>query len=729
MEKVHIHNNANTNAKSHYYQCKVGDRAMSFMNTLKLNDQDKSIILNEACDILGRCIPPNKKGEITNIAVGYIQSGKTLSFTTLTALAADNGYDVIIYLTGTKTNLQKQTYRRLVEDLNVNDGEDNYFIFDISLLSEQTKIKRNLPYLINERKSVLLFPILKQYIHINSLIDIFNNIRIKNNLDSLNVIIVDDEADQASFNTFAKSNSKKEDWEDDDFSRTYESILKLRGLFNSLSYVQYTATPQAAFLIDNNDLLSPKYCTLLTPGNNYCGGKFFFKEENNKYLELIPNDDIYDRKNPLTRQPQSLKNAFCQFIISVAIVVFLQKRKNFLSMMVHIDGIRDSNEKFKDWIDNNLRNYLSLIQEGKYELDLIKNDFKTPYNSISRYIDDCPTFEDVINVLPKVLLHINVKLIQAGSDDNDIDWNEETGGYILVGGEMLNRGFTIENLSMSYLQRTAKGKSNADTIEQRCRFFGYKKDYADVCRIFLTSKNKEEFTSYVKHEEALRQSFKECSDLTKFKLNKSKMALAESLNPTRTNILSSKLVRYKMNGWHQLVSFDFINENNKVFEAFISKIEPLFKDYKDYLNPIRNHRIAKVNIDDAKAFLKSIKYNNPSLYVRKITTLSYMDYLKENGIDYVDIIQIAYQCEKNGGLRERTKKENKTINLHAGKAINGSYPGDKKIKTEDTINFQLHHIRINEKYGPYDKKDIYNLAIYYPESLAISFVGTEEEDF
>ncbi len=170
-------------------------------------------------------------------------------------------------------------------------------------------------------------------------------------------------ADQASFNTFAKKNAGKEDWEDDDFSRTYSAILRLKKTLPNHSYIQYTATPQAAFLIDNNDILSPKYHTVLTPGKGYTGGKYFFKNTECNLLSIIPDEEIYHySRNPLTEIPASLMEALRQFIISVAIVVIKEKRQPFLSMMVHIDGRRDTNEIFEHWISNNLQYYLEILR-------------------------------------------------------------------------------------------------------------------------------------------------------------------------------------------------------------------------------------------------------------------------------------------------------------------------------------------------------------------------------
>src|SRR5688572_10598727 len=57
--------------------------------------------LQEAQRILGRCLPPDEAGTPeTGLVVGYVQSGKTLSFETVIALARDNGFGMVIVLAG-----------------------------------------------------------------------------------------------------------------------------------------------------------------------------------------------------------------------------------------------------------------------------------------------------------------------------------------------------------------------------------------------------------------------------------------------------------------------------------------------------------------------------------------------------------------------------------------------------------------------------------------------------
>lgn len=714
---------------------KIGNNTLHFMESqTKLDEESKCIIISEAMKILSHCIKPGTNGSITNIAVGYIQSGKTLSFTTLTALAADNGYRIIIYLTGTKTNLEKQTSTRLSSDLetdtsdtfNLMSGIDDNFTLDTSI--------KNYLTLTDE---VILIPILKHYKHIQRLADTFTSPSIKNHLNNIGVIIIDDEADQSSFNTFARKNASNPDWVDDDFSKTYSSILSLKKALPNHSYIQYTATPQAAFLIDNNDILSPTYHTILTPGKGYTGGKFFFQNTDYQLVHTIPDSEIYHHtRNRLKTIPKSLTDSLQQFLVSVAIVVFIQKRKNmnFLSMMIHVDGRCETNILFANWTKSILQQWIELLslKDNDPGKKVTYSSFNNAYKEMIRYVKNPPSFKEVMDNMVKVILKSKIHLVQSQSGsvgDEGISWKSAK-AHILIGADMLNRGFTIEKLSMTYMPRTTSGKSNADTIEQRCRFFGYKIDYIDICGAYLSNKSLSEYNDYVNHEENLRTNLSQCDTLAEFSKHSHAMMLAETLNPTRTNILSSKLIRYKLSGWKQMPSLDCIDVNKHIFETFLSNIpQKSYTKCENYDNVIRNHRWTNIKINEFINFFKQIKFEDAPNITRKIVTIQYLLYLKDKlKISHIRLYEMAYQAKTLTTLRTRGIKNNKPKNLQAGRAENGSYPGDTKFYSQNDVSVQIHHIRIDQPLHICNGKDLYNLCIYYPESFATSFIDIDNDD-
>ncbi len=718
----------------------IGGRTLRLVESLNVTEKSKETVLSEACQILERCKFPGEHGSRTNIAVGYVQSGKTMSFTVLSALAADNGFKVIIYLTGTKTNLQDQTYKRLKGDFRIDGDYTSYRIFEDSLESTITDISRIRNFMMLEN-CVLLFPILKHYKHISTLAEIFQSASIAPLIKDHAVLIIDDEADQSSFNTYARSNTRKEEWEEDDFSSTYASILQLRKSFPCHSYVQYTATPQAAFLIDCNDILSPEYQTVLTPGDDYTGGLFFFKSKDREYVNIIPEKELYHKeRNPLPSMPKTLEKALKEFLISVAIKVFIKKEVKFLSMMIHVDGSRDSNELFCKWTSAKLNTWIDRIKLPKNDpsYSMFIDNLKDAYESISKYVADRPSFEEVIDVLDDVMILTHIRLVQGDGpstyfvEKGEIDW-EEAPAHILVGADMLNRGFTVEKLSMTYMPRQTKNKSNADTIEQRCRFFGYKKKYADVCRIYISAKSKQEYLDYVDHEEMLRKNLKQCKSVSEFTRMAKAMVLTNRLNPTRSNILSTKLVRDKLIGWRQLRTLDHFEETTEIVDKMLVSIPAThFTPFKDYDgNVARNHRYIDVDVESFIEFFKQIRYDEVPLITRKLVTIQYLRYLKEqNKIDHVCIIDMAYRAKGNQ-MRSHKVPGGKPANLIQGHSPDWSYPGDADFKFEDTICFQLHHYIIKDD-GYNGNKVACNLAIYYPDKLGTDYIALnsalEEDD-
>ena len=56
--------------------------------------------------------------------------------------------------------------------------------------------------------------------------------------------------------------------------------------------------------------------------------------------------------------------------------------------------------------------------------------------------------------------------------------------HLLVGGNKLDRGFTVEGLTVTYLNRPTSPQ--IDTREQRARAFGYRQDLLPYCQFFAT---------------------------------------------------------------------------------------------------------------------------------------------------------------------------------------------------------------------------------------------------
>jgi hypothetical protein len=471
------------------------------------------------------------------------------------------------------------------------------------------------------------------------------------------------------------------------------------------------------------DLLSPKFHVVLTPGKSYTGGKTFF-EDNTDLIITIPDTEVYHHKhNQLAECPQSLTDALQLFLMGVAITVNIEGKENFLSMMIHADREQDASKQFYDWVKKLIGIWaerLNLTDTDPSKIELVK-EFKGNYIEAVRKIDNPPSFDLVIKEVLQVILDTNMELVIQGS--REIDWSNAS-SHILVGADMLNRGYTVEGLSVSYMPRYSIGKSNADTIQQRCRFFGYKLNYLDSCRVFLPNDSIIEYREYVLHEEIMRTMLKENT----LEQIEQLLILSPVMNPTRNNILSKDVIKYKLAGWRQMNALQHIESNKIYVEDFISKVK--FTNCDDYGTLARNHRFVKLDIYQIVEFLKDFKIMNMPDAFRKSSTIQYLKYLADKKqIKHAYIFEMGFNYpvdDKKGTEILRKNDSIKLNNIFAGPSNSGSipYPGDRHIRKEDSICIQIHHIKVKDdslstKWG---SKNLYTLGIYYPENFAHTFV-------
>lgn len=217
MEEINILDNSNK-----LWEVNVGTEALSLLDRKGIKGVEKDNILNEAVDILESCGDPNNEtNSITGIAIGYVQSGKTLSFTTVSALASQNGFNLIIVIAGTTTKLVNQTTERLAGDLDIhNRSETSWKPYKNPTLKNVEEVVCDMEEGLFNDKPVLLVTVMKNTVHLKNLLSLLRSTKIKEL--GLKALIIDDEADQASLNT--KANSDLEN----DASTIYSLIGDIR---------------------------------------------------------------------------------------------------------------------------------------------------------------------------------------------------------------------------------------------------------------------------------------------------------------------------------------------------------------------------------------------------------------------------------------------------------------------------------------------------------------------
>lgn len=214
----------------------------------------------------------------TGLVMGSVQSGKTASMLGVSALAMDSGVDIIVILGGTRLSLWRQTYGRLVEQLDA--GPDNAAKRSRRLLcppasfalSEGTQpldlTYRLMPATVKQRlaqNQPIIIVAMKQTHHLRALGDsLRRNVfsAIKQLGRPAHMLVLDDEADDGSILDAVVESSQ-----DPIYGNLKQIPRTIANLWNPpqrtpdnlfATYIAYTATPQANLLQEDHNPLAPR---------------------------------------------------------------------------------------------------------------------------------------------------------------------------------------------------------------------------------------------------------------------------------------------------------------------------------------------------------------------------------------------------------------------------------------------------------------------------------------
>ena len=292
----------------------------------------------------------------------------------------------------------------------------------------------------------------------------------------------------------------------------------------------------------------------------------------------------------------------------------------------------------------------------------------------------------------------------------------------------MDRGFTVEGLTITYMPRN-KGVGNADTLQQRARFFGYKKDYLGHCRVYLDAENIHMFSEYVNHEEDIRRKLLQ-HKLSGQHLNEleRRFVLDEMFKLTRKNVLTENLKRTTFgNKWVRINAphdNEIIIENNRNVESrFVKKYEKYFHEDIGHRNRTKEqkHLVLKITLKDLfQDLLNELKFTRQTDSTTYTNLKSLIDLYSEN---FPDEECFVYRMSK-GNPRERSLKQDKIQQLFQGKNPKTGeiiYPGDEKIKHKDSVSVQIHNLDFkNTNY-----KNIISIAVWIPDHLSKSLISKE----
>ncbi len=715
-----------------------GAEVRELVTQLRLDADSSERVVAEATNILSKCIPPHGPSEsTTGLVLGYVQSGKTMSFTTVAALARDNHYPMVIVITGVSNPLLDQSTSRLEQDLRLQENR-KWRLFRNPKPSDRQSIADVLAdwrsdRLPEHRRKTVLVTVLKQTTNLRNL----NRVLEQLDLATIPVLVIDDEADQAGLNTRVGQGAR---------STTYERLVTLRQNLPHHAYLQYTATPQAPLLINIIDVLSPRFVDLLTPGADYVGGPTFFNEHPN-LVRVIPANEISGRTTPLGEVPPSLILALRLFFLGVAAGFTLGEdqqtgRKN-RSMLVHPSRETAGHGQFYYWVTQIRRQWIDLLSlpADDPERAHFVDTFRPAYEDLASTVPDLPPFDALIAELEYSIRQTMTLEVNAKPTTPQPDWKDSY-PWILVGGQAMDRGYTVEGLTVTYMPRDM-GVGNADTIEQRARFFGYKRRYLGYCRVFLETGVRDAFQFYVEHEEDIRRRLQEHRN-TGQPLSEWRRAffLDSGLRPTRRQVLD---LDYRQD----VISDDWfwpkvphgtpesLEANRQTVRAFNQRLSWTEAPGDPRRTPDQIHLIADdVSLQQAYEELlmplRLTEARDSQIFTGLL--LQVEAYLE----DHRNATCTIYQMSQGNSRLRSVNEEDEIPTLFQGANYADAahrdtiYPGDERERGLQGVTIQIHTLEVRKGgqgprgQGPLIANEVPAVAVWIPRNMAEDWLVQEQ---
>ncbi len=711
----------------------VGPEAIDFLQ-LVVPVSSRGSVRDAAVSILAKAVPPNvPAGQETGLVVGYVQSGKTMSFEAVAALARDNGFQIVV-VAGTANPLLDQSMGRLRRDLRLDDPDRARRWIQFQNPGDEDATMQAIrdvlddwrdPGTPEEYKKTVLITVLKNHRRLQNLADLFRSL----GLERVPVLIIDDEADQASLNNEVAQGQE---------STTYRCLMDLRQALPSHTYLQYTATPQAPLLVSIIDSLSPNFVEVLEPGDEYVGGREFFGD-NRRYVRVIPPQDVPTSTNLLTEPPESLLEALRVFMAGVTAGIRRSANTGNRSMLVHPSHRTAQHQGYYNWVRDIFEEWkriLNLPDADPDKQELIE-DLREAYRDVADTVeDDLPAFEELLPSFRLAFRNTRILEVNArGGRTPDVDWRSAY-GWILVGGQAMDRGFTVEGLTVTYMPRGI-GVGNADTVQQRARFFGYKRSYLGFCRVYLEQGTLNAFRSYVDHEEDIRSQLAEFRDNGR-PLNEWKRAfvLDLAMRPCRHNVLEFDYMRGRFaDDWFTprvaLASDPILRANRGAVTAFIQDLAFADDDGHPDRTDIQRHHVSRdvplrAAMEQLLVGLRITGTTDSQRYTGLLLQLSKA--LEDNPDEVCAVYRMSPAARRRRGVDENGE----VMQLFQGEAPvqprnrrGEVYPGDRAIRQDDTVTIQIHALNLTRDENII-LEDVPVVAIWIPARLARAWINQDQ---
>lgn len=531
-------------------------------------------------EVLKRLESPRRVGswDRRGMVVGNVQSGKTSNYTGLISKAVDAGYKIVIVLAGLNNDLRSQTQKRIDKgfigrDTKKKESYDQTSskigagllpgFFEPPVIAV-TSADANGDFKKRVHHSVTITPggdpiiavVKKNVTPLNNLLNWFTGANNSGKIANIPLLLIDDEADNASIDTKAVKRIGTTDVDSDaseqDPTKINGLIRQILNCFAQSAYVGYTATPFANIFIypidESNvgetygeDLFPRSFIVNLHAPSNYIGPEKVFglyKDRTAGINEVMPlpltrlADDYlatFPEKHKkdliVTGIPDSMYRAIYSFILSAAARDARGQGRKHHSMLVHVTRFVDVQTQIAEIIKEVVKQIVLQLemQTGPQYIKLINDlekiwseDFVPTTKSVMASLEDSGIKEiEWLDIKARLYIcasKIEVKSINGRAADGGLDYDAYPNGctVIAVGGDKLSRGLTLEGLAVSYYARLSK---MYDTLLQMGRWFGYRNGYVDLCRLYTSGQLIKWYRHIAVANEELRQELDDMADL------------------------------------------------------------------------------------------------------------------------------------------------------------------------------------------------------------------------
>lgn len=286
-----------------------------------------------------------------------------------------------------------------------------------------------------------------------------------------------------------------------------------------------------------------------------------------------------------------------------------------------------------------------------------------------------PFMEYAITITGKTIIGSDNKFLYLINSDIDegtvlkydsvLKENRPKKAAIIIGGNILSRGLTIENLSTTIFVRS-QVMSLGDTNLQMCRWFGHKKSAIDLQSVYMQDHTFELFQNISESDRELRQQFKYHifhnipNKCLLIHLSNSPLFKSTSPSKMKNSVTGSQSYSGITIDLLQHIKHENYLENHLLLDKYLKKLN---KDLAGKLEHNRAIVYRNVPIDDFLKFFQSIKVAEDSLNISPSKYLKYLEKWREyDSHNFPDINIAIFDCDENNLPRERSRKINGVIN-------------------------------------------------------------------